>query len=426
MKNASLPTPPAPPRSALVIGGGLIGLSVAVNLQQTGIAVTLCEPDANPQGASWGNAGHLAVEQVLPLASPATITGAFNRLYPRGALALPAGEIRTWAPFALRMLRASTPARFAAGTAALSALLAQAMPAWQRLSNRAGAAHLLREDGHFVAWESSVTAAKGRKHWMAANIGTATVRDATPQELSAIATLAPKAHIAGAVRFAGSGQITHLGSMADALRQTFSAAGGNSLSARADGITLEDGRASVTIDGKKHTADLIALCAGAASAELLKPLGIRIPLIAERGYHIQSAHSSWPQDMPPVAFEHRSMIVTRFADGLRAASFVEFARIETPADPGKWAKLRAHADALGLPFDLPGKPWMGARPTLPDYLPAIGRSTRAPNLLYAFGHQHLGLTLAAATGEAITALATGLAPAIDLAPFDPARFGDTT
>ena len=100
--------------------------------------------------------------------------------------------------------------------------------------------------------------------------------------------------------------------------------------------------------------------------------------------------------------------------------------IETPADPGKWAKLRAHAAALGLPFDLPGKPWMGARPTLPDYLPAIGRSTRAPNLLYAFGHQHLGLTLAAATGEAIAALATGVAPAIDLAPFDPARFGDTT
>lgn len=117
------------------------------------------------------------------------------------------------------------------------------------------------------------------------------------------------------------------------------------------------------------------------------------------------------------------MIVTRFSDGLRAASFVEFARIATPADPGKWARLRRHVAELGLPFDLPGREWMGARPTLPDYLPAIGRSRRAPNLLYAFGHQHLGLTLAAATGEAIAALATGRAPALDLAPFDPARFG---
>lgn len=79
MKNTTLASPSGSPPTALVIGGGLVGLSVAENLQQAGIAVTLCEPDASPQGASWGNAGHLAVEQVLPLASPATIASA-----PRG------------------------------------------------------------------------------------------------------------------------------------------------------------------------------------------------------------------------------------------------------------------------------------------------------------------------------------------------------
>lgn len=120
------------------------------------------------------------------------------------------------------------------------------------------------------------------------------------------------------------------------------------------------------------------------------------------------------------------MIVTRFAGGLRAASFVEFAARAAPPDPSKWARLRAHVAELGLPFDLPGEPWMGARPTLPDYLPAIGRSARARNLLYAFGHQHLGLTLAAITGELVGALAAGQPTAIDLTPFDPARFGGTT
>lgn len=120
------------------------------------------------------------------------------------------------------------------------------------------------------------------------------------------------------------------------------------------------------------------------------------------------------------------MIITRFAGGLRAASFVEFAARAAPPDPTKWATLRSHVAELGLPFDLPGKPWMGARPTLPDYLPAIGRSARARNLLYAFGHQHLGLTLAAVTGELVAALATGKPSPIDLAPFDPARFGGTT
>ena len=116
------------------------------------------------------------------------------------------------------------------------------------------------------------------------------------------------------------------------------------------------------------------------------------------------------------------MIVTRYAGCVQAASFVEFADIDTPPDSAKWERLATHVAALGLPMRPPFTRWMGARPTLPDYLPAIGRSTRAANLLYAFGHQHLGLTLAAITGESVAALAEGRAGAIDLAPFGLHRF----
>ncbi len=413
-------------KTALIIGGGLVGLSAAVRLQNIGADVTLFEPEEKPKGASWGNAGHLAVEQVQPLASPATIRSAYSRLFPRGALALPASQIATWGPFAWRMLRASTPARFAAGTNALSALLAEAMPAWRRLCDLTETAHLLREDGHFVAWESEASAAKGRAYWLSTDIGTATVRNALPQELAAILQLAPRARIAGAVRFGGSGQISDLGALAAALRARLVTDGGTIRHAAAEGIHVSGQIAQVRIDGGLHDAGHIVLCAGAASAELLRPMGVRIPLIAERGYHIQSAASRWPHDMPPVAFEDRSMIVTRFAGGLRAASFVEFSARDAAPDPAKWTRLRRHVAELGLPFDLPGEPWIGARPTLPDYLPAIGRSRCAPNLIYAFGHQHLGLTLAAVTGEAVAALASGSTPAMNLAPFDPARFGDMT
>lgn len=413
-------------KTALVVGGGLIGLSSALHLQRAGITVTVLEPEEKPQGASWGNAGHIAVEQVQPLASPAMIAGAFGRLYPRGALALPLRQIASWGPFALKLARASTPARFAAGTAALSSLLAEAMPAWQRMCDLTGTAHLLRKDGHFVAWESDSSAARGRAHWLATDIGTASVRDATSDEVAAIRALATKGHIAGAVRFAGSGQITDLGALADALRRSLVAAGGLIHRARVDGIVAEGDKALVMIGAERMTADHIVLSAGAASAELLRPMGVRIPLIAERGYHIQSAESRWPDDMPPVAFEDRSMIVTRFAGGLRAASFIEFSARNAPPDPAKWRRLRRHVTELGLSFDQPGNEWIGARPTLPDYLPAIGRSARAANLLYAFGHQHLGMTLAAVTGEAIAALATGARPKMDLTPFNPARFGEPT
>ncbi|WP_017672328.1 FAD-binding oxidoreductase [Blastomonas sp. AAP53] len=412
--------------TALVVGGGLIGLCAATRLQHIGADVTLIEPEEKPKGASWGNAGHLAIEQIQPLASLATIRSVPARLFPRGALALPASQLRTWAPFALRMLRASAPARFAAGTAALAALLAEAMPAWRRACETSGTNDLLREDGHFVAWETAASAAQGRAQWLATPIGTATVRDATSDELAMIAQLAPQTSIAGAIRFGGSGQISNLDALAAALRALLVARGGTIRQAAADGIVRTGNIAQVRINGALCNADHIILCAGAASADLLRPMGERIPLIAERGYHIQSAASDWPPDMPPVAFEDRSMIVTRFAGGLRAASFVEFAARQAPPDPAKWDRLRQHVTALGLPFDLPGEPWMGARPTLPDYLPAIGRSRRAANLIYAFGHQHLGLTLAAVTGEAVASIASGDAPAVNLAPFDPARFGDTT
>lgn len=421
MKNSSHPSR----ATALVIGGGLVGLCSALHLQRAGHIVTVLEPHEKPQGASWGNAGHIAVEQVQPLASPATLRSVRARLYPHGALALPVGQMRTWAPFALRLVRASTPQRFAAGTRALSSLLADAMPAWRRMTALAGAGHLLREDGHFVAWESAATAARGRAFWTGTDIGTASVRDASADETAAIRDLARAGQIAGAVRFAGSGQIADLGALADALRAALVASGGTIRHGQADGIALEGDRAVVRLGLETLRADRIVLCAGAASADLLRPIGVRIPLIAERGYHIQSPASRWPYDMPPVAFEDRSMIVTRFAGGLRAASFVEFAARTAPPDPAKWQRLRAHVAELGLPFDLPGEPWMGARPTLPDYLPAIGHGKRARNLLYAFGHQHLGMTLAAVTGEAIAALASRSTPTNDLAPFDAARFGDT-
>ena len=128
-------------------------------------------------------------------------------------------------------------------------------------------------------------------------------------------------------------------------------------------------------------------------------------MIAERGYHIQAEAPAWP-DMPPVVFEDRSMIVSRFHSGLRAASFVEFARENSAPDPRKWERLRSHAVGARA-CRLPGSHVNGWAhvPHCRTICPAIGRSGLRGQSLYAFGHQHLGLTLAAVTGELISALA---------------------
>lgn len=411
------------PADALVIGGGLVGLSCALSLQLQGIRATLVDSAATPRGASWGNAGHLGAEQAEPLASWKTLRGLPRRLFHRcGALSLPGCDAGVWLPFALRFVRSSTPARFTAGKAALRSLLREAIPAWRRLAAAASAAHLIVEDGHFVVWETPGGAAAGRATWMHTDMGTATFRDATNEESAALSAQM-SCPIAGAIRFAGTGQILDLGELAECLTKHLVDSGGARLIARVQRLVVDGSTAAVQLDsGETLAADIVVVAAGVASRALLQPLGYRVPIIAERGYHIQSTQTDWPSGLQPVVFEERSMIVTRFRSGLRADSFVEFAREHAPADPRKWIQLRDHVAALGLPLRGPCSEWFGARPTLPDYLPAIGRSRRAANLLYAFGHQHLGLTLGALTGELIATLALREPTAVNVTPFDLERF----
>jgi D-amino-acid dehydrogenase len=412
-------------RTALVIGGGIVGLSCALALQRRGVAVRIVSPELMRGTASWGNAGHIAIEQVEPLASFATVKSFSRRLFWRGgALSLPLADIGAWLPFSLRLLWASRRTPFSRGKMALEASLALAMPAWRNLLIQADAPNLLIEAGHFIVWESAASHERGRAAWMAAPKGATSCRDATPGELASLQAHVARP-IAGAVRFEGSGQIADPDALADALERRFLEAGGlfhqgeiASLRQEADGSVT-----AMLSDGEAIGADALIVAAGAASAPLMRSIGYKTPLIAERGYHIQDAAPDWPADMPPVVFEDRSMIVTRFGSSLRAASFVEFGRLGSRPDPRKWARLHDHAKALGLPIGADAKPWIGARPTFPDYLPAIGRSRRASNLYYAFGHQHLGLTLGPLTGEAIGALVTNEAPGLDLAPFDLERFG---
>lgn len=405
-----------------VIGGGVIGLSAAVRLSQAGHAVTLFEPDAARQAASWGNAGHIATEQVAPLASPATLRSAPRRLFALGGpLDLPLSAIGTWAPFAREFVAACRPGAFQRGEAALEGLLASALQDWRDLTADIGAPDLLRNDGHIVAWETPDSARRGRQGWVAANTGSATLDDVSAADFARLSSLTATA-IHGAVRFSGSGQIADLGRLATSLEQALVAAGGRIVRTTAS-LGIVDGRAM--IDGADCEQVLVA--AGVRSAAPMAAARHRVPLIAERGYHVRAdldldQADRWPADLPPVVFEDRSVILTRYDTEVQAAGFVEFNRTDAPPDARKWARLEHHIAELGLPVAGPFRRWMGSRPTLPDYLPAIGRSDRIANLTYAFGHQHLGLTLAAVTARMVVALIDDAEPPLDMSPFSLARF----
>lgn len=410
-------------RSAIVVGAGIIGLTCAYRLQRHGFRTLLVDRHQPVPPASWGNAGHLAVEQTRPMASRETVLGGARRLFLWGGpLGLPARDVATWLPFMLRFVSASAPRQFAAGQDALTTSLAEAVPAWRRLCGDLDRTDLLAEDGHFVLWETSRSAEKGVAAWRRHPGETAAFRPVSAEERARLEELV-SSPFDTAVRFSRSGQIRDLGALRSALLSRFTQEGGQYEECNTARLVPRYGRPALEItEGEIREADALVVAAGIGSAPLLEDIGLEVPLIAERGYHIEGPATGWPADMPPVVFEDRAMIATRFAETLRLASFVEFARADAPPDPRKWRRLRHHAAELGLPLDEPLTEWMGARPTLPDYLPAIGRSDAMEGLYYAFGHQHLGLTLAALTGEAISAMVTGGTSRLNLAPFDLDRF----
>lgn len=406
-------------KSYAVIGGGLVGAACAYRLQRAGFDVTLIDPGDKRRGASFGNIGHIAPEQIDPLASPDMVRGAMRRLYAFGGpLDFRWRDAPLIAPWVWRFLRASGPSQFQSGRAALRALLKDALPAWLKLMDEIGQANLIRASGHAIVWMTR----EGAASWRAGDFGSASTRAMEADELDAYRDVMAKAPVAG-VMFSGTGQVRSPQAVRDAIVRRFSDAGGKSIAASANSVSADETGARVVIGtGDVLEADGLVVCAGAWSAPLMAHLGVTAPLIGERGYSVQSAKHNWPETLPLTVFEERALVVSRFNDGLRASSFVEFGSPSAAPDARKWRVIEVRLRELGIAFDEQPDRWMGARPTLPDYLPAIGRLKRTPRVLYAFGHQHLGLTLAARSAELIENLACGDAGKLELAPFRIERF----
>lgn len=410
-------------KSIIVVGGGVVGCACALRLRASGLDVLLIDPGDARRGASFGNAGHIGTEQCDPWPSFGNIARAPGNLFSfGGALSFPIGQIGAWLPWSFHFIKAALPSHQTRNREALKQLLIDPVAAWQRLFALAGNASLVSACGHNVVWMTPHEARKGRAALDRSDTGTATFRELSSKELEHIGSALRVPPVAG-VRFSGTGQMTSQPqAVRDALIAAFEARGGKVMDATVDTIEAKSGVRVRCNGGKTADGEHVLIAAGAWSAALMSQLGVRVPLIGERGYHIQSAQHAWPSDLPPTVFEDRFVVVTRFGDALRSTSFLEFSRPDAPADPRKWHRLQHHLDDLGIEFSKTPETWMGSRPTLPDYLPAIGRLKSNPRVLYAFGHQHLGLTMAAITSEMIEAIANKAPPPFDLAPFQVERF----
>ena len=408
-------------KSILVIGGGLVGAASALRLQAAGVSTVLIDPGDKRRGASFGNAGHIGAEQVMPWSTWGNLASAPAHLFGAGGpLDFRWRDIGLWAPWSLRFMAASDPKRVAASHAALTAILRDAMGAWQRLETLADMPGMVRPHGQANLYMSAEAGDRARELWSRTPIGACSHRNMTAAELARYECVLRQAPASG-LHFDGTGQVSDPQGARDGIMAKLAALGGEIV---IDSVDTLNANASVRLrSGQSLSADALLVACGAWSAPLMRQLGANAPLIGERGYSMQSVEHNWPEDLATTIFEERSVVLSRFTSALRTTSFIEFGNPSAPADPRKWARLHKHLDELGVQFSKSPDRWVGPRPTLPDYVPAIGRLKSAPNMLYAFGHAHLGLTMCAITSELIAALAVDAPAAIDLSPFQIERFG---
>ena len=404
-----------------IIGAGIIGLASARALQRDGHDVTVFDPDAPGAGCSFGNAGHIALDHIRPLARPDVLCSLPRLLLdPLGPLCLKPAGLPRLLPWMRHFAAASLPHRVKAGTTALAALLAEASTAWKAEIAASGLMPLFHHRGSLQLYERDI----------AAGVAEARILAAHGVQIEMLPAAEAARRVPGlAVPITGGRWLAQASHSIDphgvvlALAERLVAEGGRIERAKVTGFDIADGRVrALRTDGPSHGIDHVVLAAGAGAGPLARQLGSVAPLTRERGYHVMLAPGALDLEIP-VTLAERGFVMTPMRGGTRLAGTVELGAGIVP-DWRRARLLSKHAAEIFGRSDLEETArWYGDRPTFPDYLPMIGPAPRAPNAVLALGHQHLGLTLAAVTGRLVTELVAGRSASIGLEPFRADRFG---
>jgi D-amino-acid dehydrogenase len=408
---------------AVVIGAGIVGVMAAHYLQNDGRKVLLVERDEVAAGASAGNAGILAFPEIIPIPSPGIMFKAPKWLLdPLGPLSLPPSYALNMLPWLWRFWRASSRKAFAHGIAAQTGMMQLAASEMERVREIAELSPFFTQTGTLDLYDSEASFNAATPDWLEkekagfqfTSVGRADIERLQPG-------LAPQFRHA---MYTPAGiQVNDPQGLTRAVADLVVARGGTLQKGEVRDIVPHADGATITLaDGATIIARTVVVTGGAWSRPLAARLGDPVPLETERGYNTTLPAQSF-QLQRQLYFNDHAFVVTPLAKGIRVGGAVELGGLELAPNYRRSKVLLAKA-ARFLP-ELKtegGREWMGFRPSMPDCLPVIGRSSASPSILYAFGHGHLGLTQSAATGRLVSDLAAGRATSLSTEPFRPGRF----
>jgi D-amino-acid dehydrogenase len=409
----------------VVLGAGMVGVGVALNLQKRGRDVVLVDRRGAGEETSYGNAGLIQREAVIPYTFPrefgTILSYAMNN---RRDAVYHLSALPRFAPWLFRYWREGAPERIALSAEALAPLMAACVKEHDALIAEAGgmAASLVHQRG----WLSCLRTEESLRKAIAEaklldqyGVDYAVLTGAQLRELEPHVSDA----VIGAIHFRGSPTSADPGALTKAYAELFTRRGGRLLKGDARRLSQQASGWALASENGPIEAREAVIALGPWSDEVFRPLGYDIPLAVKRGYHMHYAAKGNATLGHSLHDGDGGFALVPMSRGIRLTTGVEFADRDAPPSPVQLARAEPFArDLFPLAERLDEKPWMGRRPCLPDMVPVIGRAERHKGLWFAFGHAHHGFTLGPVTGRLIAEMMTGETPFTDPSRYAAERF----
>ncbi len=408
---------------AIVLGAGIVGTSVALQLAKRGLSVALIDRAGVGEQTSYGNSGVIEGSTILPPAFPASLGALMRVAFKRASEAnYHLTFLPKVAPWLMAFRAASRPERIVETARLNRPLFARALAEHETLMEEAGATRFLRKTGWLKVYRSARSFAALRREFdLAVEFGLplevldAQGAQALEPSLNAVFT--------SAVYWPKAASLSDPLAVTRAYAARFRALGGVTLSGDARSLHRAGNRWRVETNEGSVDAPEIVVALGPWAPDLLEPLGLKLPMAVKRGYHRHFRGAGNAALSRPVVDTKYGYLITPMEQGIRLTTGAEFAARDAAPSPVQFDRLMPKARKLfPLGERADDKTWLGSRPCFADSRPVIGRAPGHGGLWLAIGHAHWGLTLGPVTGRLIADMMTGAAPFCDPAPYRAERF----
>lgn len=386
-----------------VVGGGVIGLAIALRLRADGRDVIVIEPNEPGSGASYGNAGTVADYAIIPVGTPSVLRNFLSLLLdPDSPLTIRTSALPTLFPWLARFAYESLPHRYRENAGRIAELVSDASSAWTEFAAEIGASNLLSAKGCLYLYHTS-------KAFQAAGADIELRRRyGVSQELlsaSEALRLEPRlpAFEGGGLFFPNAINLSDPGEVMRLLCSAVKRAGAEFVRASVTAMARQQNGACIMAAPYEVHARSVVIAAGAHSRKLAAEIGDPVQLDTERGYHIEYDMQETPIERPVCPTAH-GFYFCPMRGRLRVAGLVELSGLAAPENPQLMQALSRNARRFFPELGMPSRTWSGFRPSMPNSVPVIRPSKGGKDIILAFGHGHVGLTLAPRTARLVSAM----------------------